>query len=174
MMVRSGSDSTRMRFRVTDLHVTLSERVRRVSRRVSQGYVDRTLLGVRPSFWGFFDSLRSLRMTGQWEAPRLVLWRSPNLLQEKLFRHTPKPALNPRRAVDPHQHEGVVVLGLEIRAVEIDPRFVPPWAAHRRAEGGAVAAFVAEIGQDRDLGTLVCGGRDAIRMGRRGPGPNRS
>jgi len=45
------------------LHVTLSEGVRRPSRRVSSRFVNRCSIGVVPSFGGFFDSLRSLRMT---------------------------------------------------------------------------------------------------------------
>ncbi len=51
--------------RDTGLHVTLSEGVRRPSRRVPQGLDDRCFRSIAPSFGGFFDSLRSLRMAAR-------------------------------------------------------------------------------------------------------------
>ncbi len=51
------------------LHVTLSEGVRRPSRRVPRKNQHRRSLSVTPNFGGFFDSLSSLRMTSQGSAP---------------------------------------------------------------------------------------------------------
>ena len=55
------------------------------------------------------------------------------------------------------------VLGLEGRSIEEDPRLVAPRLPRRRAEGRAVAALVAEVGQDGDLRTLGGGRRDGGR-----------
>jgi hypothetical protein len=57
------------RERKTSLHVTLSEGVRRPSRRVPLKHEYRRSLGATPIFGRSFDSLCSLRMTRDWATP---------------------------------------------------------------------------------------------------------
>jgi hypothetical protein len=63
--------------------VTLSEGVRRPSRRVPRGLDDRFSCGVALNFGGFFDSLRSLRMTGLGFPPHSMRSRPPRDLFNK-------------------------------------------------------------------------------------------
>ena len=66
-----------------------------------------------------------------------------------------KPALHRRDAAWAQTHERVVGLGFELGAVEVQPWLVDVRPPRRRAEGGAVAALVTEVGEHRDLRRLI-------------------
>ena len=55
------------------------------------------------------------------------------------------------RTVVPEYHEGVVVLRLELGAVEIQSRLVTERSSRRGAERRAIATLVTEVGKHRNL-----------------------
>jgi len=82
-------------------HVTLSEGVRRVSRRVPRKHAGRHSLSVTQIFGGFSDSLHSLRMTSDWATPcgRPRLHRVPPPPSKKRESGAPVSPRRSRRAM---------------------------------------------------------------------------